>query len=493
MGLKRTAVAALMSAVLMGLVAVSASSAQAQVDRPPQYVLLAFDGSSSIAMWKATRDFATRSKLQGAPAQFTYFISGVYYVSQANKSKYIEPTRGAGVSAIGWGGSSADLLARYDQTNLAHDEHNEIASHANAHFSGDKWTLQNWRSEFKQFHTIIFDFFNFNKLQPTALYPKGWKFAENSMVGFRAPQLGVSAGLWETLREFGYRYDTSKTSRANYWPERDAKNGYWNFPLAQLVIAGTGKKTLSMDYNFYFADSKAQPDPANKARYKKQMLETYLQYFDGNYNGNRAPIHIGHHFSLWNGGAYWEAMQEFALAVCGRPEVKCVTYTELADFMDTRTPAQLKAYQAGNFPKLPTLHLADGVSTLELDVRLAMLAPGTVANRSSSNVLALRLKGLDSGLKAGDRVEVYAHGEKIAIDRAGRLDSHRLRRLFRGGDVALETTVSRDGQEIARATQVLRDVGRSSETLSLETEEEHVLMGDMPEAHIDEHGPDGGI
>lgn len=259
------------------------------------------------------------------------------------------------------------------------------------------------------------------------------------------------------------------------------------------MIAGTGKKTLSMDYNFYFADSKAQPDPANKARYKKQMLETYLQYFDGNYNGNRAPIHIGHHFSLWNGGAYWEAMQEFALAVCGRPEVKCVTYTELADFMDTRTPAQLKAYQAGNFPKLPTLHLADGVSTLELDVRLAMLAPGTVANRSSSNVLALRLKGLDSGLKAGDRVEVYAHGEKIAIDRAGRLDSHRLRRLFRGGDVALETTVSRDGQEIARATQVLRDVGRSSETLSLETEEEHVLMGDMPEAHIDEHGPDGGI
>lgn len=468
--------------------------AEAQVDRPPQYVLLAFDGSSSISMWKATRDFANRSRLQGAPAQFTYFISGVYYVGAANKKKYIEPTRGAGVSAIGWGGDAADLLARYDQTNLAHDEKNEIASHANAHFSGDKWSLQNWRSEFKQFHTIIFDFFNFNNLKPTPLYPNGWKFAENTMVGFRAPQLGVSPGLWDTLREFGYRYDTSKTSRSNYWPERDAKNGYWNFPLAQLVIAGTGKKTLSMDYNFYFADSKAQPDPAGKARYKKQMLETYLQYFESNYNGNRGPVHIGHHFSLWNGGAYWEAMQEFALAVCGRPEVKCVTYAELADFMDTRTPAQLKAYQAGNFPKLPTLRVAEGLKALDMDAKLAMLAPGTAMNRSSSNVFALRLTGVDRGLRAGDRIEILANGEKLAIDRTGRVDSNRLRRLFRGGDVAIETRISRDGVEIARATQLLRDVGGAGESLSEETEESRTLMGDMPEAHVDEYQrPDGGI
>jgi len=224
------------------------------------------------------------------------------------------------------------------------------------------------------------------------------------------------------------------------------------------------------------------------------MLETYLQYFESNYNGNRAPVHIGHHFSLWNGGAYWEAMQEFALAVCGRPEVKCVTYTELADFVDTRSPAQLKAYQAGNFPKLPALRLAEGVKSLDMDVKLAMLAPGTVGNRSSSNVFALRLKGLDRGLRAGDRVEVFANGEKIAIDRVGRLDSHRLRRLFRGGDVAMETRISREGVEIARATQVLRDVGGQGETLSEETEESRTLMGDMPEAHIDElQRPDGGI
>jgi hypothetical protein len=60
-----------------------------------------------------------------------------------------------------------------------------------------------------------------------------------------------------------YIYDTSKTPPAGYWPER--QNGIWNFPLAELRIAGTGKRTLSMDYSFYFAQSEGKPDPAHAA------------------------------------------------------------------------------------------------------------------------------------------------------------------------------------------------------------------------------------
>src|SRR5262249_31924984 len=71
-----------------------------------------------------------------------------------------------------------------------------------------------------------------------------------------------------------------------------------------------------------------------------------------NYFGNRAPVHIGHHFSLWNGGAYWNAMQAFAKNVCGLPEVQCVTYKDLQAFMD-KNAANRAAYMAGNFTKLP--------------------------------------------------------------------------------------------------------------------------------------------
>jgi hypothetical protein len=123
--------------------------------------------------------------------------------------------------------------------------------------------------------------------------------------------------------------------------------------LARLRIVGSGKNTLSMDYNFYIADSKgvADPNAANHATYERQMTDTYMQYFQSNYYGNRAPVHIGHHFSKWNGGAYWKAMQTFAKRVCGLPEVKCVTYKALTEF-EVQNESKIADYQAGNFQKM---------------------------------------------------------------------------------------------------------------------------------------------
>lgn len=455
-----------------------AASASASGSRPPQFVLLAFDGSSSIPMWEETRDFARRAKAKGAPVKFTYFISGVYYVGKANRKKYIEPTRGAGVSAIGWGDDAADLLARYDQTNLAAIEEHEIASHANAHFSGDKWTVKEWSSEFTQFHSIIFDFFNFNGVRPSSRFPNGWVFKEDSMTGFRAPQLGVSKGLWDVIRAKGYRYDTSLVAKANYWPERHVQGGHWNFPLAALTIAGTGKRTLSMDYNFYVADSAAKPNPAQKARFKNQMIETYLQYFEGNYNGNRAPVHIGHHFSKWNDGAYWEAMQEFALAVCGRPEVQCVTYRELADFMDSKKPQEIEAYRRGAFDKLPSLRLAQGLPTYDLGVRM-------VASSAAARTLqgySVELRGRDGRLGAGDRIETRLNGGLVQGGGAWR-------QALRGQNAIVETRILRAGQEIARATQILSQIGLPSESISEQPVEARALLGDLPEAHAEGEGP----
>ncbi len=126
----------------------------------------------------------------------------------------------------------------------------------------------------------------------------------------------------------------------------------WNFPLAQVRVVGSGKRTLSMDYNFYYTQSGGTSKAENKELYKKEMLDTYMKYFQDNYFGNRAPVHIGHHFSKWNGGAYWEAMQAFTKRVCGLPEVKCVTYNELVKFMEAHVADRAK-YQAGSFTPLP--------------------------------------------------------------------------------------------------------------------------------------------
>jgi hypothetical protein len=127
-----------------------------------------------------------------------------------------------------------------------------------------------------------------------------------------------------------------------------------------LRIAGSGRGTLSMDYNFFMAQARGLDDPRRYAQAREQMLATYLQYFRANYMGNRAPLHIGHHFTGMQGGAYNEALKSFARAVCGLPEVRCVTYARLADFMDKQSGETLAAYRSGDFAHAgaPALNVA---------------------------------------------------------------------------------------------------------------------------------------
>ncbi len=314
----------------------SAEGAATQA-RPPQFVILAFDGSSSLPFWNESRAFAKENKVK-----FTYFISGVYFVPDAAKREYLAPKNGAGRSAIGFGSDVATINQRFRQVQLAHDEGNEIASHANGHFDGTSWSQADWKSEFDQFDKLIF--------QGVGGVRPGLTFNPLDSVGFRAPQLGHRTEmLYPVMAAHNYEYDTSKSAAANYWPQQIS--GVWNFPLAQLRIVGSGKRTLSMDYNFYVADSGGTANSANKETYKRQMIDTYQAYFEGNYFGNRAPVHIGHHFSKWNGGAYWEAMQTFAKRVCGLPEVKCGTYKELLAFVKENR-SKIADYQAGSFPKM---------------------------------------------------------------------------------------------------------------------------------------------
>jgi peptidoglycan/xylan/chitin deacetylase (PgdA/CDA1 family) len=338
-------------AAVMGLLAVAATgcgdaseptAAESDLtagERPPQFVLLAFDGSKSLSFWEESRAFA-----QAYPVKFTYFISGVYFVDQDHRSAYQAPRRSAGRSDIGFGGTIEEVSARIDQLNLAYQEGHEIASHANGHYDGSQWSQDEWTQEFNEFDKLVFHPSENNGAQLPEL-----AFDVSAVTGFRAPLLGYSSGMNPALAARGFTYDTSRTSSVDYWPSRTG--GIWNFPLAQLRIAGTGKRTLSMDYNFYVAQSAGQSDSANKELYQQQMVDTYMAYFETNYFGNRAPINIGHHFSKWNGGAYWEAMKIFASRVCGLPEVKCVTYQELAEFLD-ENESLISGFRSGSFPKM---------------------------------------------------------------------------------------------------------------------------------------------
>ncbi|MDG0815196.1 polysaccharide deacetylase family protein [Bdellovibrio svalbardensis] len=451
--------------------------AKTPVARPAQYVMVGFDGGLNLEQWQKIRDFSNSMRMTKKPLSLTYFVSGVYLLSDDNKHTYAPPKHSSGYSMIGFGEDNVQAISnRVDQMNNSIQEGQEIASHANGHFDAeaDKWNLSDWSAELKQFNDLLFGAFFNNKAQPNPdnKYLHGYAFDAKEIVGFRAPYLGVTPDLFPALKAYGYTYDASTTGEATNWPRKDA-NGLWKFSVPVISVAGTGKKILSMDYNFYVAQSKAQEDLLNREAHRKQMVDSYLNYFNANYYGNRAPVYIGHHFALYNGGAYWDALQDFTKAVCGLPEVKCINYKQYATWVSSLNEETLAAYRAGDFEAMPRPKQLRYEPPRPLDVRLQIL-------------------------KRGEKIEIIASGSdyreelmKLILKINGKVIPLRsltlplLRHHFPvGTELEISATLlNKKGSEIQRATHVLKGLGTPQEQFIKIPLEERLLLGDLPEAH----------
>jgi peptidoglycan/xylan/chitin deacetylase (PgdA/CDA1 family) len=327
--------------LILALAAVPALAAE----RPPQYIAIAFDNCTELDRWKEWSDFAEAMNSDGDRVHFTFFVSGVNFIADASKSIYESPRERRGYSRINFGGTPGDLRARIAFINGMHKRGHEIASHAVGHFDGRHWSAAEWKREFDAFDQAFSRVAANNGLPEDA----GFDFPVAEIAGFRAPYLATSPGLYATMKAGRFRYHTNGDAEADAWPVKE--NGLWRFSLANIRISGLRRKTLSMDYNFLVAQSMGLDNPKHREHYRRQMLDTYLDYFKANYTGNRAPLHIGHHFSDYQRGAYREALKTFARAVCGLPDVRCVTYKTLADVMDRQASDTLLAWQKGDFPR----------------------------------------------------------------------------------------------------------------------------------------------
>jgi len=330
-------------AMLAGMAVTAAYAQGDQVERPPQFVMLAFDNCTELERWQDLVDFSQEMNRDGDRLHFTFFVSGINFIEDANRNIYQGPGQRRGYSRINFGGAADDVRKRVAYVNELHAHGHEIASHAIGHFNGAHWSAAQWEQEFAAYRGIVENTGAGARAAAATLDVLAGK-----IVGFRAPYLAAGPGLYEALRRDGFRYDASGVSFPDQWPQK--RDGVWRFNLAALRIAGLGRATLSMDYNFIVAQSGGRANPRRAEAFKQQMLATYLEYFRKSYTGNRAPLHIGHHFEAYQGGVYHEALKEFARQVCGLPEVKCAAYSELADYMDRQSPDLLAAYQRGDFP-----------------------------------------------------------------------------------------------------------------------------------------------
>lgn len=307
--------ASCLAALALALTPGAAGAHAADGGRAPQYVLISFDGAGPIAQWERSRALARTSG-----ARFTYFLSCTFLLTPQTAARYAGPRQRAGRSNIGFAQSREEVAERLRQIWAARLEGHEIASHGCGHFDGAAWSGAEWAAELGAFETVLAEAWTLNDIP---FEPAGWRrFADDEIVGFRAPYLATGPALFAALAEAGYRYDASTVSPGPAEPT--AGDGLWRYALPMVPEGPQQRPLIAMDYNLYVRHSGAEERPDEAAAFEARAYRAMRQAFDAAYAGARPPLQLGFHFTLMNGGAYWRALERFAGEVCGMAEVRCV-------------------------------------------------------------------------------------------------------------------------------------------------------------------------
>lgn len=304
--------------------------------KPPQFVVFSWDGADGQKLFSRFREVGRKYR-----ADMTYFLSGVYMLPEGRRKLYDPPKHDIGSSDIGFNDIDG-IRNTLAQLRGAWEEGNEIGTHFNGHFCGPEggvgtWTTEQWKREIAQVKSFVK---NWKTNVPVLKGEKPLPFDyDKELVGGRTPCLEGRKNMVAAGRAMGFRYDSSGVNQ-QVWPKR--KGGLWDLSMQLVPVPGRDFETLSMDYNFMFNQSgTTQGDPSRHEHWGNQMRDGLLKAFDRAYEGNRAPLIIGNHFESWNGGTYMRAVEETIARLCPRKDVRCVSFRQLADWLDMQDPAVL--------------------------------------------------------------------------------------------------------------------------------------------------------
>ncbi|GGP86736.1 hypothetical protein [Streptomyces melanogenes] len=312
-------------------------------EKPPQFVVFSWDG----ALQGDDKLFSHYRKTAKAyHAHMTFFLTGIYLLPKAKRDLYAPPQHPRGSAAIDFP-TDAHIRDTVEQLTGAWKDGHEIGTHFNGHFCGAKgggdWSVEEWKSEINQFY----DFVGHWKTNTghTDLAPLPFDLTKE-ITGGRAPCLEGQANLLKAAKNYGWRYDASSPGDFQIWPTK--KNGIWDFPLQMLPYEGGDYQGLSMDFNFLYSQSpeSTKGDPAKYPRWQRASVDAYMAGFNRVYYGSRAPLFIGNHFEEWNGGIYMKAVDEVIKNACTKKDVRCVSFKELAAWLDVQKPATLERLRA---------------------------------------------------------------------------------------------------------------------------------------------------
>ncbi|MCD9875311.1 hypothetical protein [Streptomyces guryensis] len=319
--------------------------------KPPQFVVFSWDGAGEDSQ-KLFSHFRKLSKANHAT--MTYFLSGVYMLPEEKRDLYKPPEHSEGSSDIGFNDEQG-IADTVKQLRLAWLEGNEIGTHFNGHFCGKnggvgEWSVAQWMSEIAQAKKFVKSWKTNSGMEKAAPLPFDY---DKELIGARTPCLEGQKNFVKAASKLGFRYDTSGVND-QVWPKK--REGLWDLSMQLVPFPGHSYEQLTMDYNFMVNQSgtQTQGDPDKFDYWGDQMRDGLLKGFRRAYQGNRAPLVIGNHFESWNGGTYMRAVDEVVESVCNKPDVRCVSFHQLADWLDAQDPqtlAKLRTLKVGQAPK----------------------------------------------------------------------------------------------------------------------------------------------
>ncbi|MFY4722233.1 hypothetical protein [Streptomyces sp. LaBMicrA B280] len=319
--------------------------------KPPQFVVFSWDGAGEDSQ-KLFSHFRKVAKENNA--NMTFFLSGVYLLPEDKRDLYKPPQHSPGSSDIGFNDQQG-ISDTVKQARLAWLDGNEIGTHFNGHFCGPDggvgtWSVNEWKSEISQAKQFVENWKTNSGMKNAAPLPFDY---DKELIGGRTPCLEGQKNFVQAARQLGFRYDSSGVDN-QLWPKK--KDGLWDLSMQLVPFPGHNFEELTMDYNYMINQSgtKTQGDPDEFGTWGDQVRDSLLQGFDRVYDGNRAPLVIGNHFESWNGGTYMRAVEDVVKKVCGKPEVRCVSFHQLADWLDAQDPKtleKLRSLKVGEAPK----------------------------------------------------------------------------------------------------------------------------------------------
>ncbi|MEU2439224.1 hypothetical protein ABZ595_24035 [Streptomyces rubradiris] len=319
--------------------------------KPPQFVVFSWDGAGedSQKLFSHFREVAKENN-----ATMTYFLSGVYLLPEEKRDLYEPPQHSPGRSDIGFN-DERGITDTLEQLRLAWLEGNEIGTHFNGHFCGPDggvgtWSVDEWKSEIAQAKRFVKSWRSNTGMRGADPLPFDY---DKELIGARTPCLEGRKNFVKAARDLGFRYDSSGVND-QVWPKK--REGLWDLSMQLVPFPGHTYEQLTMDYNFMVGQSgtQTQGDPDKFDYWGDQMRDGLLKGFYRAYDGNRAPLVIGNHFESWNGGTYMRAVEEVVKEVCTKPEVRCVSFRQLVDWLDAQDPrtlARLRSLEVGEAPR----------------------------------------------------------------------------------------------------------------------------------------------